>query len=81
MLRPYWITTNQPMSLGYGVTARSSEDAEVLLRLVLTSEHAVTGVVPVDSVDALDQGHVVPNMGNLLRRGIWYPRGYDHLTR
>lgn len=34
----------------------------------------------IDSVTSLDQQHVVPNMGNLLRRGIWFPLGHEHLT-
>ena len=79
-MKPYWITTDKPMSLGYGITARSPEDAETLLRMVLPPEHAISGMTIVIDVQSLDQGHVVPNMGNLLKRGIWYPLGHDHLA-
>ncbi|MGT2501894.1 hypothetical protein ACVOMS_15690 [Bradyrhizobium guangxiense] len=27
----------------------------------------------VQSIDELDQNHVVPNMGMMLRRGVWFP--------
>ena len=70
MMKPYWITTNKPMTLGYGITANSIDDAEALLRLVLSSDYAITEVMPVNDAKSLDQTHVVPNMGNLLRRGI-----------
>jgi len=79
-MKPYWITTNQPMTLGYGITARSAEDAEALLRLVVPAEYAINDTTWVRDTRSLDQGHVVQNMGNLLRRGIWFPLGYDHLT-
>ena len=79
-MRPYWITTDKPMTLGYGVTAYSPEDAETLLRLVVPAEHAIIDITWVRDVQALDQGHVVSNMGNLFKRGMWYPLGYDHLT-
>jgi hypothetical protein len=80
MLRPYWIKTDKRMSLGYGITARSKEDAETLLRLVVSSDCAVITIKPIEDAASLDQGHVIPNMGNMFRRGIWYPLGYDHLT-
>jgi hypothetical protein len=80
MLRPYWIKTDKRMSLGYGITGRSKEDAETLLRLVFPSDCAIVTIEPLEDAAALDQGHVIPNMGNMLRRGIWYPLGYDHLT-
>lgn len=30
------------------------------------------------AIPDLDQGHVVPNMGNIFKRGIWWPLGYTH---
>lgn len=80
MLRPYWIKTDKPLCIGYGITARSEGDAENLLRLVLSSEYATISIKPVENAASLDQRHVIPNMGNMLRRGIWYPIGYQHLT-
>jgi len=80
MLRPYWIKTDQPSGLGYGITARSEEDAETLLRLVTFSDCVMISIKPVKDAASLDQGHVIPNMGNMLCRCIWYPLGYQHLT-
>jgi hypothetical protein len=80
MLRPYWIKTDKPLGIGYGITARSEQDAQVLLRLVVPSDYAIISIEPVRDAASLDQGHVIPNMGNMLRRGIWYPLGYQSLT-
>lgn len=74
-MRPYWIKTDQPMTRGYGVTARSTEDALELLRVGIPGEYAIIEIMSVDNIELLDQGHVVPNMGNILRRGIWFPIG------
>ena len=80
MLTPYWIKTDEPFGLGYGITARSEEDAEGLLRLAMSSDCAIISIKPLEDASSLDQGHVIPNMRNMLRRGIWYPLGYQHLT-
>ncbi len=80
MLRPYWIEIDKPLVCGYGITARSEEDAEVLLRLVIPRNYAIVSIKPVKDAASLDQDHVIPNMGLMLRRGIWYPLGYQHLT-
>jgi hypothetical protein len=29
----------------------------------------------------LDQKHVVPNMGNIFIRGVWFPLGYEIQSR
>lgn len=80
MLEPYWIKTSKPIDPGYGITARSEEDAETLLNLVLPSDCRVMKIEPLEDAGSLDQKHVVPDMGNMLRRGIWYPLGYSHLA-
>ncbi|WP_162939474.1 hypothetical protein [Neorhizobium sp. NCHU2750] len=71
---------DKPSGLGFGITAWSKEDAETLLRLVLPDDCAIISINPVKDAASLDQGHVIPNMGNMFRRGIWYPLGYQHLT-
>lgn len=80
MLKPYWIETNKPLSIGYGITARSQEDAGGLLRLTLSGDYVIISIEPVDDLASLDQGHVIPNMGNIFRRGIWFPLGLGALT-
>jgi hypothetical protein len=68
--------------LGCGVTAHDRADAEALLRKVFDPDPVppVTEVCEDVELTALDQGHVVPNMGNPAERGIWFPLGYDHTT-
>ena len=75
-LRPYWIETEPAIGPGMGVTARSVDDALLLLRQAFP-DLAVVGVEAVRDMHALDQDHVVPNMGNWFRRGIWFPQGHE----
>ena len=32
--------------------------------------------VEITTTTMLDEKHVIPNMGNLLRPGVWFPLGY-----
>ena len=61
-----------------GVTARSLEDAVDILHAVgygdylpvdLAGVHVIDGV----TVAELDQRNVIPNMGPIVVRGMWYP--------
>ncbi len=70
------INQPHPINLGCGVTAFSADDAMLLIRaafpnLALGSPINVT--VNID-VSTLDAGHVLPNLGNPIVRGIWWPR-------
>ena len=63
---------------GVGVTAYNIEDAKSMLLEKMFSK----GLPPIENVienvkyDDLDEGHVRPNMGVIVCRGIWYPKGY-----
>lgn len=61
------------MSLGVGVTAWSEEDAISLFRRAWPTDKIV-GIQAINDIRDIDQGHVAPNMGDWLRRGIWFPR-------
>jgi hypothetical protein len=64
-------------TLGYGVSAVDRADAETLLSAALLSGGALPdGSEVIEDVDVrtLDQGHVLPNMGDPSVRGVWYPR-------
>ena len=74
-MRPYWIGTDRPMNLGVGVTAQSEEDAVALFRNVWPADQIVD-IKAISDIRDLDQAHVAPNIGNWLRRGIWFPRGH-----
>ncbi|WP_156936880.1 hypothetical protein [Bradyrhizobium sp. WSM2254] len=65
---------------GFGITARDWQDAMYLLaeaRKVLRGppieESMIESWTDVQSIDELDQHHVVPNMGMMLHRGVWFP--------
>jgi hypothetical protein len=66
-----------PLRRGCGVTAFDYEDALALLR-----SHVFDGgeIPPIRNiihdvdVSTLDQGHVLPNMGIVVDRDIWWPK-------
>lgn len=78
MLAPYWIDCDD--APGVGITAQSETDALVLLEKAFGSRRHPGRVIRVHDVTELDQNHVVPNMGNWLRRGVWYPLGYEDVA-
>jgi len=83
MMHPYWIAfertpTPTLFNLGYGVTANSEEDARQILAAEVPDAPAILSVSPIKDMRDLDQGHVVPNMSNWFRRGIWFPKGYEN---
>jgi hypothetical protein len=79
----YWVTfAASPRSLphgaglGVGVTADDIDDALKLIQRELFDDDAlpsVESVVTDIDVSTLDPGHVLPNMQNPLRRGVWFP--------
>jgi len=82
-LRRFWFEFDQPpayspLGIGCGVTAYALDDAMALLRLRVFSngEFQVRRVVEDVDVRTLEQGHVLPNMGLVIDRGVWFPLGY-----
>jgi hypothetical protein len=85
-LRRFWITfkataLDLPLGAGggVGVTAHGYRDALTILQSDLfPSERLpeVDSVIEDVDVSQLDENHVIPNMGNVFRRGIWFPQGY-----
>ncbi len=64
--------------MGCGITAYSYDDA-----LELLESNIFKGKVPAPKlveedvdVSTLDGGHVLPNMGDVTNRGVWFPLGY-----
>lgn len=84
MLRRYWFTFEPsespiPTNSGCGVTAYDYEDALALMR-----DRVFHGQLPpieqcTEDVDvsSLDARHVIPNVGNVLIRGVWFPLGFQ----
>jgi len=78
-LETYWISFPQDPNLpfGIGVTAYSEEDAFSLIQeqgfdqwYADAKETRVTKGV---SISDLDQSNIVPNIGPMQLRGVWYP--------
>ncbi|WP_308515722.1 hypothetical protein [Sphingomonas flavescens] len=78
MLIPYWIECDG--SPGVGITAQSEADALLLLEKAFGNQRGPTRVTRIHDATDLDQNHVVPNMGNWLKRGIWYPLGHENIA-
>ena len=84
-LKRYWFTLERlddphPLNLGWGVTAYNYTDATALLHeRVFTGRDlpAIVGCIEDVDVSTLDQKHVVPNIGSVSIRGIWFPQGYN----
>ena len=88
MLRRFWIEfeCEEPLALpggvalGCGVTAESFEKALSMVDERVFHQVArppIRRVIEDVDVSTLDQHHVVPNMGVVVRRGIWFPLGYS----
>jgi hypothetical protein len=82
MLRRYWFTFESsespiPMNSGSGVTAYDYEDALTLMREKVFHGHLPSIRQCTEDVDvaSLDARHVIPNLGNVLVRGVWFPLG------
>jgi hypothetical protein len=74
-LRRFWFPFNE--GLGIGVTAFSDHEARDLAeatRLECFPRSSFAGIVPDVDIRTLDQNHVVPNMGVVTVRGVWFPR-------
>lgn len=78
-LETFWVTFPQDenLPLGIGVTAYSEEDAFALIKEQgIDQWYAGAKKVNVTkgiSIADLDQRNVVPNIGPMQLRGVWYP--------
>jgi hypothetical protein len=65
------------LSWGCGVTAYTEEDATSIIKRTYFADlplPPIRRIVADVDVSQLDQGHVAPNMGSGIWRGIWWPR-------
>jgi hypothetical protein len=84
ILKRYWFTFERstsptPLNLGCGVTAHSYDDALALLRERVFCGKAmphISGYIEDVDVSTLDPKHVLPNIGLVVSRGIWFPHGF-----
>lgn len=85
-MRRFWIEfpvdDSTPLALvrGVGVTAENEDEALALVRRdVLRGEPLPlpSRIVPDVDVSTLDEHHVLPNVGVVIWRGIWFPSGFE----
>jgi hypothetical protein len=80
-LRRYWFSfagAVDPFRLGCGLSAYDREDAFRLLRERVFKTEPIpvpSNVVEDIDVSGLDPDHVLPNIGNVTIRGVWFPKG------
>lgn len=70
--------------LGIGVTASNEQEAmELVQRHVFAGKSLpiVKEICKDISVANLDVDHVVPNMGDIEKKGIWFPLGYGGFAK
>lgn len=72
LLTRYWFESEA--GYGVGVTAYSLDDAKGLIAQEPSIGNVnLNSVVENIDVQTLDENHVIPNMGPVNFRGIWYP--------
>jgi len=65
--------------LGCGITAYDLNDALGILHTNVFIGYAAPKIKNIKKdvdIRSLDQGHVIPNMGVVTNRGVWFPLGY-----
>lgn len=82
-LRRYWFEFDvklsdcpYPLGLGCGVTGFDEEDCRRLIQEMLASNEELPPmrrIIADMDVSTLDPNHVLPNMGIVTKRGIWFP--------
>lgn len=78
LLKVFWIEFGPTLADKYGVTAYTFDDAVNILRQTVFSKEEILPVLKYTEdikVEDLDQNHVVPNMGVITIRGVWFPSG------
>ena len=79
LLHYYWISWEHPQTalfrLGCGVTAYDAADAIRLLEASLFKQVPLPAhtIREIAGLQELEQDHVLPNIGNIVARGVWYP--------
>ena len=84
-LRRYWFRFERlprptAINLGCGVTAHDHDDALSLLRERVFGANGPPPITElIEDVDPLmlESRHVLPNVGAMDVRGIWFPQGYE----
>jgi hypothetical protein len=86
MLKRFWFGFERfreptPLNFGCGVTAFTYDDAVNLMNQEVFDGQGLPEIVrAIENVNPneLDRNHVLPNIGLILVRGIWWPQGWKH---
>lgn len=79
LLTAYWIELDYYYPIG--VTAYSLDDAKRLIKDRVFPKEEIPPIVKITEniqFRDIDQNHVVPNMGPITERGVWYPNLYSY---
>jgi hypothetical protein len=88
-LRRFWfkferLPTPTAINLGCGVSAYDYDDAISLLQERMFGPNgppAIEQCTQDVEIQTLEKNHVLPNIGNLDARGIWFPQGFEEPLR
>lgn len=75
-----WSELSSSLRAGCGVTGFNQADSLEIIRQRVAKGRSlpqVKRIVEDVDVSTLDPKHVLPNVGNVMKRGIWFPLGYD----
>jgi hypothetical protein len=79
-LRLFWIKFSNlsnfnPLNIGCGVTAKDETDAKIIILQNFGDAvySAIFSISILSSFEMINDKHVVPNMGDYSKRGIWFP--------
>ncbi len=67
------------LNMGCGVTAIDKKQAFDIIQEKIFKGRSIPEIEEIISdveVSGLDSNHILPNIGNVFARGIWYPMGY-----
>jgi hypothetical protein len=84
-LRRFWFTFKEPpifspLGIGCGITAYDIVDASDILKKKIFHASEIPNLLSIIEdidVQSLDKNHVIPNMGAVVSRGVWFPLGYE----
>lgn len=82
MLHRYWlkfVRSAEPsiLNLGCGITALDRDDAMRIFKndvVPIYGNREIFEIIEDADISALDEHHVIPNMGIPTNRGVWFPR-------
>ena len=76
LLERYWVRVENAQFSEFGITAYSERDLRNIINAKIGTETKILEIREIESIDDLEQNHVIPNIDEFVTRGIWYPIGF-----